>query len=376
MYPILKISRIRRTLVLLIALALTPLPSRAEAGDASACQRTVIAPGTLQWVSSVAFSQEFDRLLVVDPRQGKVHAFGASGNYLDILQVPFTKPGERNRATSVHGGTGGILLKLAQPEAILLGGEVQRSRRISLSLDKEDQGAAVGSIYAATVFADAVVGYGSTRRGPTDLEDPRSFSLGFFRVPLASMPFGAQQVLPFNDNKYYLAGYQYVTSNQQAAFFVKMADPAEVYRVEQDGAAQLLQDAIPEEFREVGALQVPTSGPETAELFYEELASRSIPAGLYGHGDQLFLLTRQPRGDRTEWSLHEIDPVEGGVLGSPLVLPTRAEHLTVATSTDKWYFIEKGPVRGPATQEVQSILTIEAEAISNVSARDRVRACD
>lgn len=366
----------RPRLFLLVVLVLAGIPSLGgyAAGEA-ACRRVPVAPDTLDWVSSVAYSEEENALLVVDPRQGKVQMFDASGKYLQAMEAPLVKPGERIRPTSVYAGAGGILLKLAQPEAILLQGSGLTARRIALGLDGDGKGAAVGSIYGATLFDGWMVGYGSVRLGPTDLADPQAFVLGFFRAPLRSMPFGAQPVLLLDENKYYLSGYQYVTSNDDAVFFVKMAAPAEVYRVDRNGKTELLPAAVPEGFRDIGRLEVPTSGPETAELFYEKLASRAIPAGLYGQGDQLFLLTREPVGDRTEWSLHEIDPDLGGLVGEPLVLPTQAEHLAVATSQERWYFVEKGAVRSPATQEIASILVIDADVIAEASARKRLATC-
>lgn len=92
--------------------------------------------------------------------------------------------------------------------------------------------------------------------------------------------------------------------------------------------------------------------------------SRMI-AGLFGHGDFLYLLTREPgSGAETRWLLHQIDPARDKILRQ-MQLPTAANGLVVAPGENLWAFIEKGAIAGsPPVQEIGSAVMIPAAVIS------------
>ena len=85
----------------------------------------------------------------------------------------------------------------------------------------------------------------------------------------------------------------------------------------------------------------------------------------------LYLLVRKPerKGGVAEaaWYLYKIDPTgQGKVLGS-MKLPTSSEHLTIATSADKWFLIERGPVRERQQQDIANLVVIDSSVISRLS---------
>jgi len=98
-------------------------------------------------------------------------------------------------------------------------------------------------------------------------------------------------------------------------------------------------------------------GPETMVARFQALAQSKLPVALYGHGAHLYLLTREPKADKTLWRLHQIDP-QRDVLVRSLTLPTTAPHLSLLPGDKEWIVLERGPVLGPGQQKVESMLRI------------------
>jgi hypothetical protein len=106
------------------------------------------------------------------------------------------------------------------------------------------------------------------------------------------------------------------------------------------------------------------AGPRDASALFKEIEGLTIPVGLYGQGNMLYLLTRKPDSQgATSWSLFQIDPQKDQVIGE-LRLPTKANHLTVVPSPEAWFLFEKGPVESPGAQNISSLLSIPASWIN------------
>jgi len=89
----------------------------------------------------------------------------------------------------------------------------------------------------------------------------------------------------------------------------------------------------------------------------------TMPTGLFGWEDHLYVLWRKPEGSATRWFLTKIDPVEDRLLGTISIGTTTARHLSVVPGPTAWAFIEKGSVRGWGLQDIGSILLVPSSKL-------------
>lgn len=88
-----------------------------------------------------------------------------------------------------------------------------------------------------------------------------------------------------------------------------------------------------------------------------------MPTGLYSWGGDLFVTTRLFDGKATRWTIAKIDPNTHRLAGVAII-PTNANHLTIAPGPRQWAFIEKGPVKGwNDNQDIHSILFVPADRL-------------
>ena len=94
---------------------------------------------------------------------------------------------------------------------------------------------------------------------------------------------------------------------------------------------------------------------------YRQLESLQGAVGLYGQGNFLYLLTRQPDidGEGTMWILHKIDPRTDQVLGD-VTLESKSPHITLLPGSDEWAIFEKGRVEKAWEQRIDAILRVSA----------------
>jgi hypothetical protein len=109
-------------------------------------------------------------------------------------------------------------------------------------------------------------------------------------------------------------------------------------------------------------------GPGSAEPHFQAWERSVTPEGLYGRGEFLYLLTRRPAADGTEWRIYEIDPEQDRVMRST-VLPTMASHIVLVPGEKEWAIIEKGPVIGnPPEQFIGAVVFVPASFIEDPAA--------
>ncbi|HEY0553426.1 MAG TPA: hypothetical protein VGG20_04115, partial [Thermoanaerobaculia bacterium] len=213
------------------------------------------------------------------------------------------------------------------------------------------------SLYDELRVGDHFLGVGALKMAP------KKFQFGFFRSPAADASRAALiKDVPSID--YYVVGNHHIAGLNNRDFALLMSPHPLILELSPTGHSRTL-DVIPHEFR-VLPLKSPATGPRSDEAMYREIEGLSIPVGLYGQDqdDVLYLLTRQagPQGD-TIWRLFQIDVDKGHVVGSPMVLPTHAHHLTAVNTAENWYFFERGVVSAAGNQAIPSMMVISNASI-------------
>jgi hypothetical protein len=346
----------------LLAAILSLLPRSLAAGPAPTGCHSVGLSMTPKWIASAAYVPALQKILVVDSALSRLLLVSPDGRTEPmggVLAERATLP-----ALVTPSEDGFLLLRLKEPSLLKLDEGLNLRpesdlRRTSVA------GAAPGSLYEWTVSGSTVLAYGTVQTPGKG----RSYELGFLRFPVSTGPARPEMLLPFSDIGYYVFGYQYLTSIGPVGYFLALDKEATLYRVPPGGGAVARPNAVPPAFRSLPELPKPMTGPGDAQKFYAELAGKTMPAGIYGGEDGfLYLMTRQPapRG-ATDWTLYRIDAEGNKILGHGS-LRTKAKHLTVVPSKNAWYFFERGEVTPTGSQEINSMLVVDADRLTALGA--------
>ncbi len=217
-------------------------------------------------------------------------------------------------------------------------------------------------MYDWTLTSNSIVAFGALLNETNDLK------LGFFRVPLRSASSRLEIVQPygFDKGEFYLVGNHYLASIGDEAFFIQMSKRPAIYRLPPgaDRARKLDLD-LPPRFQNRPDFTKPMTGPKTAPAHFDELEKFSIPVRLYAQGNMLYLLTRNPDGKGTAWTLWQINPTFEEIVGY-VRLPTSSDFLTIVPGDQKWFVLERGKVKESQQQDNGSMLVIPSDGIDSL----------
>jgi hypothetical protein len=196
----------------------------------------------------------------------------------------------------------------------------------------------------------------------SDLHGPKAsdWSSGFVRFP-ADKPqdFTILRDMKFEDSSriFYRLGHPYITTLGNTGYILLMDSKMEIAKVTKHGLERL--SAFPAGLDLSPQLPSFTTFDDMVPVLHAVERS-TMPTGLYGWENALFVLWRKAEGRGTHWYLTKIDPQNDRVLGTVSILKTSANHLSVVPGPNSWAFIEKGPVRGYGVQDIDSLLLVPA----------------
>ena len=100
------------------------------------------------------------------------------------------------------------------------------------------------------------------------------------------------------------------------------------------------------------------SGP----AFYAAAESAAFPVGLYGHGDRLYVLSREFVDGVTRWELHHLDPVAEEIVGRTR-LPTNAAHVSLLPGEKYWVLEESSSFADDIFRQPIRLLLLDSSAV-------------
>jgi len=304
-----------------------------------------------RWVASLLARQESPPLILVDPVQNKLLGYRQDGSS-EILPTASIRDEMGFLPTAVGRSDGGdILLELADGTVVQLNRNFGITRVILSLQARSSRGLRVGSLYQWKLAGNYMVAYGAL------LDERDNIIRGFFRIPITGSSQAPELLMPLADSDFYLVGNSYIATIGATAYYVAMEKSPAIFRVYSGQNPERLL-SFPEEFRLRPDFKTDMTGPRSAAQHFSELEKFAVASGLYSQGEFLYLLTRRPNLGRTEWSLYKIDPLRDRVV-SKVKLPTSANHLSVASSESKWFFIQKGPVQDRQRQDIDSMIVID-----------------
>jgi hypothetical protein len=197
----------------------------------------------------------------------------------------------------------------------------------------------------------------------------RKWWSGVVRFPLAH-PSDVELIQPIDDLErvFYRITYPYVATVGNAAYVLRMDNQMGLYRVEKKNGKSSL--TLMHSFEEIyphpaDSPRLPMfRQPDDFAVVMQRVERSRMPAGLYtGWNGDLYILSREPQGAATRWSLSRIDPEGDEYLGTAPLSSIQANHLTLIPGPEKWAGLERGPVKGLTLQSVKDIVMIPTARI-------------
>jgi len=313
------------------------------------CSRVSLTPRPA-WLSDAMWLPGPGKILAVDAAMERLVAYSPDGKGT-IVPEP---AGEQPVLLAASGGR--ILLELIGRDVVRLDGELGDRKASSFLKHVATPLGPLGTVNQWTAVDGSVVVFGQV----VGRKVRPVWRSGLFRISTTDGSHQAELLLKVQSGDYYILGYRYLTSLGRTAFFLDMDHGvAKLFAVRPGARPRELKGAVPPEIRDVPPIDASMPGPADAPALFAALARLKLAAGIYGGPvGSLYLLGREPkpRGG-TDWWLFRID-AETGALAGKALLPTRAQHLSIVTSAESFYLIERGPVNPYGGQEIDTMVAV------------------
>jgi hypothetical protein len=201
--------------------------------------------------------------------------------------------------------------------------------------------------------------------GRGDKADSRNWTTAMVRVPLDDpAAFEVLHAVDYNGDTALgcrLTLPMVAALGERSYLLALEAEGTAIYEASPGAEPRRLR-AFPARFASPAALPLdPTR--EQIPAVWGEMERSTMPVGIYGWEDALYVLSRSPGASGTDWWLTRIDPAQDAETGT-VQLGTRANHLLVVPGDRYWALIEKGPVESSFwDQDVTGIVAVSAEQI-------------
>ena len=316
------------------------------------------------WVSTATYDSANGVLLIADPKMNELLRLSPVKSELSrhVFANGF-------KVSTVTNFGDGFIVK-SREGARLLDADLKEVGSFNFKQNAEKNSTGLGSLYSNWAALEGTfLGYGSAVGAgidPTrgDRDPGRGFELGFVTGTLDLEGGSVRDVKLLeatDDNEFYLLGNQYFASNNKGIFFVRMIGGyASVATLVAD-ARQPIQSlaSFPKGYASIPKTGDRGFGIPTFAEYFEQLESVTMPVGLFGSVDDLFLVTRERGGlpGSTKWLVHSI-PLDSAEPIVSYTLPTAAKHITFASSDENLYLIERGHVRSWGEQSIKSVVEV------------------
>jgi len=342
-----------------VLLALGPwgglVPPVRGAGTAS-CRRVLLADSAAL-AFSAAWSADGREVVLVDVPGGRLLRYDRDGRFLGSVARPGEGGTEFSKPTQIHATAKGFLLRNSARKWIWLDRAFKSLESVS-AMDPE--GYPVFNLADEVLTGDELAGFGSYQKSR------RVWAMGLLRVGLK--PLAVREVVEEIDISSKTGSFHntlapLVAQAAGRAYSLRFGEPPYLLGLH----PKVRLKAFPAGFASLPALPE-NQGPQTTAPRQKAIEKSSLPVGLYGSRQFLYLLTHRPEPGGLLWQLHQIDPVRDKLVRS-LTLPTTAHSLVIAPGSETWAVFEKGAVLPTGEQPVESLLLIPSAWIESPGAK-------
>jgi len=313
------------------------------------------------WTLSGAWQPD-GSLIIVDALWNTILRYSSSGESLGPVGEPLKSA--LVDLMPVTGQPRGSDFILEVSDGLMVMSERLRPIKTVNMLAQKGEGWAIGGYWQWFPAGKDIVAYVDVVRG-TDRDNIDNWKSAFVRFSLDN-PAGLT-VLSLgslddrNRTTFLRSGSPYIASLGDTAYVLKFGERIGLYKNER-GSGKL---------EEIKGIQLGKSPQlpqfKSAQDYVDLMAATekvSMPVGLYGWNNSLYVLSRSPGAQGTRWFLTSINPAgeSQGITGK-VELPIQASHVTVVPGPRSWAFVEKGPVKGYGVQDISRVLLIPSHLL-------------
>lgn len=313
------------------------------------------------WVTDAAWSLDGRRLLVPAVLDGLVRVF-EGGVLVDELKRPGGGRLEWTKPSGIAAVDDGYIVSERSQHLIWLNHALEPFDGLFL-----DRRAAIDTVAEIALFQWAATPHGQIFMVADVKRDDGGWVPGYHSLELgteSSLQTHLVTKVEDDDRRFYTRAIPMVAIAAGKGYFLRLEREPYIFAADRPSASL---SAFPKRYRQIPVMP-PDQGFGSFRQEMETLARATMPAGLFGRGDRLYLLTREPRQEGgARWQLHAIDPVADR-LDHVIELPTRASFLVVAPGPEQWAVLELGPYRDPMPQQdLDSLLLLPSSWVDDAA---------
>jgi len=341
-------------------MALLPLlmGSTATGGSRGSCRRVDLSIRPY-WASSGAWTAEGD-LLIADATSKSILRYSEDGRALGTIPEKIGADladffPQMIRSTP----QGNLFVELFHGRLAVFDKHYVLQSKSDINAKSKALGLSVQGMYLWEPIGHDLVTF-SDIQGPND----KDWHSGFVRFP-ADRPqdFSVLYTMQFKDptHVFYQLGHPYITSLGNTAYALLMESKMVILKGMNGGLVPMAASAFPADQLTLAPQLPELEATDDLPQVMRAVEASTMPTGLYGWENSLYLLWRRPEGNATKWFLTKIDAAREKVIGTVSIKSTSANHLTVVPGPRFWAFIEKGPAKGWGLQDVKSIFYVPSD---------------
>lgn len=310
---------------------------------------------------------------MVDPAQGRIHRYSPTAEYRGAIMRPGRGPLDFGHPTHIEAlEGGGYLLNDSGDRFLRLDSEFHPES--SFHFRHDEVRGFDGRLFPVrwAVFRNQLVAFahlqsqdGKPDQGYVVLDLGSRLSWASRSEATSLQQLWREDELEESTGDLYTLLNSSIAATTRGWFVLRLVEPPYILQL---GPEKKRLVAFPSGFGKLPRLPE-NRGPSTTALRNKALERATVPVALLARGDNLYLLTREPREEGgTRWKVSSIDPVADRITHT-VELPTTAPHLTVAPGPEHWALVEKDtPVRA-GRQDIGPMLLVPSRWIEDPEVR-------
>lgn len=336
----------------------------AETGQAATAKWTQLEFSPAPWwLSSADWSLDETSILTVDVVQKKIFSY-TPGDSLGKVVLEFDKEDLSEPAPSILRQNGdSYLLEREDGRLERWSSDFVKQGTVAELQDFDGPEGKLGALNQWVITGNHFLAYGDIQR------PDGSWVSGIIYAPLdRPAEFQLLETINISDpgRTLHLVSNHYLAAFQDKGYFLLMRDKPMLFLVDfpaDDADLSWKAIPLPQHLRyrpDVSQFR----GFDGVRDLYEAIERSNLLVGVYAVEEGLaHLLQRNSRPDGTSsWSLWSLD-ITTNKVEFVTRLPTKAPHVQLVASSERWALIEKGTVRALGVQEIYGAKVLKGKAV-------------
>jgi hypothetical protein len=320
------------------------------------------------WTLSGSWTPDGSALLVVDILHNQILRYSESGRSLGTLPDMAEGAVERFFPSIVKSQEhGDMVLELATGRIVTLDSSGSRiAPKRDIFVEAVNGQFNVRSMFLWHPAGDDLIAVSDVRDLSKAENDDAAWQTRLVRIPLTApsefsrLKFpvsGTESAIDDKERNFYRIGNPFVAAVGPDGYLLRMKDKPRIYE-NLKGSEHLTE--LKSFDSDVPLPELPpfnTRGDIEAVL--GKVETSSMPVGLFGWNQRLYVVTRTAAHPHAEWRIKKINPATDTVEGTAII-PLIANHVTIVPGPRRWAFIEKGHAYGFGDQTIDSLYFVPA----------------